>query len=179
METATPSIALALFALALLALTLVHLREARATRMTLATLVELLSAPPPPPARPAVPTARLEPAPPRESEPEIAADRDSMEALTRVMPNPIKASPPPLPAQIAAGLSRPKSQRAGLHATPPRPPPVKVGPLPLVVPPPRPRTGTLSSMPAPASLTVSHDVQADTKARSPDSVTAAPVRPEG
>lgn len=159
--------ALALFDLALLALWLVHLRETRMVRVTLGALVASLKAPPVPaeqaaPSRPMARASSPAPSPPIAESPalpEIAAERESIEVLTQVMPNPHTAlpaqtidpsMPPSKPAQIAAGLSRPRSQRAGLHATPPRPPPVKVGPLPPVVPPPRPRTATLPSMPAPA-----------------------------
>ena len=171
---------LALFDLALLALWLLHLRETRLVRAALGTLVTSLKAPPHPAplttsSRPPPHASSPAPLPPIAESPalpEIAADRESVEVMTQIMQTPLTALPaqaidPPAlsskPAQIAAGLSRPKIQRAGLHATPPRPPPVKVGPLPPVVPPPRQRTGTLPSMLAQAPPIADAEAQAQSR----------------
>lgn len=147
-----------LTALALILLVLfLHLRELRALRFAVGTLAARV-----PPAPPLVPAPIPATPAPARLEPEPVLDRDSTEALTQVMHNPLKPpaeQPSSRPAQIAAGLARPRSQRSPASSTSakaPHPPPVKVGPpksappppLPPVSPPPRPRTGTLPSMPA-------------------------------
>lgn len=152
-------LALTSVGLALLTLCALHLREVRALGTTLRTLVEVLKGSPPdvppPPSSTSIPA------------PETWGDRDSTEAPTQVMANPfapLTAKLPSLPAEVAAGLSRPRSQRAGSSPAAPHPPPVKVarprssppGPLPAVVPPPRPKA---SGAPAVSAESFDHSAE--------------------